>query len=136
MDIVIRKYRDNDFERVNHILNEAFSCEKSHNFVSDTYTELVACIDEKVVGYLLLTKVLNPIKNFSYMLVDYVSVDSRFRGVGVGAKLMTFAYEIAKDLNCQYLQLTCSRFREDAHRLYKSQGYVMRDSDIFRKEII
>jgi len=43
---------------------------------------------------------------------------------------------IAKKDDAMYRQLTCSRFREAAHKLYMSSGYVKRDSDIFRKEII
>ena len=131
----IRKYTDTDLEKVNEVLKEAFSIEKG-NFSSDEFIEIVASNSGDICGYLLLTKVLNPIKNKYYMLVDYVCVSSKYRGLGIGKKMINYAYDIAKSEKVMYLQLTCSTFRAAAHRLYESCGFVKRDSDIFRKEIV
>ena len=135
MNVEVRDYRESDLDSVNSILKEAFDTNKK-NFDDEIFHEVVACIDEKVVGYLLLTKVLNPVKDSYYYLVDYVCVDSNYRGLGIGKKLLTYAEDIAKSDNSIYLQLTCSRFRKEAHKLYESSGYIKRDSDIFRKELI
>ena len=78
----------------------------------------------------------NPIKNASYYLVDYVCVDGNYRGLGIGKKMMDYAYMIAKNDGAIYLQLTSSRFRVAAHKLYEKCNYMKRESDIFRKEII
>ena len=131
----IRKYTDIDLEKVNDVLKEAFSIEKG-SFSSDEFIEIVASNNGDICGYLLLTKVLNPIKNKYYMLVDYVCVSSKYRGLGIGKKMINYAYDIAKSEKVMYLQLTCSTFRVAAHRLYESCGFVKRDSDIFRKEIV
>ena len=131
----IRDYNEADLERVNEILKESFDVEKK-NFNDSKFHEIVACVDNKVVGYLLLTMVNNPIKDRFYYLVDYVCVDSNYRGLGVGKRLLQYAEDIAKDDKAMYLQLTCSRFREAAHKLYESSGYIKRDSDIFRKELV
>ena len=40
------------------------------------------------------------------------------------------------DDKAMYIQLTSSRHREAAHKLSLACGYVKRDSDIFRKDII
>ena len=135
MDIEIREYQDQDFEGVCHILQEAFSCSRG-KIEGDTYREVVAIKDQKVVGYLLLTKVWNPMKEKNYMLVDYVCVSSECRGQGIGKQLLDFAEKIAKEEDVMYLQLTCSHFRVAAHKLYEKCNYVKRDSDIFRKEIV
>jgi GNAT superfamily N-acetyltransferase len=136
-DIVIdvRKYNDNDLERVNYILEEAFNTKKD-NFIGKEFYEVVATYDNYVCGYLLLTKVLNPIKNKFYFLVDYVCVDSKYRGMGISDKLMEYAEKVARDNHAMYLQLTCSTFRHSAHKLYERCGYIKRDSDIFRKELL
>ena len=134
MNVDVRKYEDKDLEKVNKILGEAFNTTKK-NFNDDVFYEVVACIDGNVVGYLLLTKVLNPVKDKYYYLVDYVCVDSNYRGYGVGKKLLAYAEDIAKSDNAMYLQLTCSYFREAAHRLYESCGYIKRDSILYRKEL-
>jgi len=133
--IEVREYCDTDLDRVNKILKDNFNYTK-RNFSNPNFKELVALVDGKVGGYLLLTKILNPVKEKFYYLVDYVCVDSNYRRMGLASKLLDEAYVIAKKDDAMYLQLTCSRFREAAHKLYMSSGYVKRDSDIFRKEII
>ena len=135
MNVDVRKYEESDLEGVNKILGEAFNTSKN-NFTDDIFYEVVACVDGNVVGYLLLTKVLNPVKDKYYYLVDYVCVDSNYRGYGIGKKLISYAEDIAKKDNAMYLQLTCSYFREAAHKLYESCGFIKRESDIFRKEIV
>ncbi len=135
MNLEVRDYMDSDLNAVNEILMEAFSSEKE-NFSDTVFREIVATVDQKVAGYLLLTDVYNPIKKKIYCLVDYVCVSSKYRGMGVGRKMLEYADSIAKEKNALYLQLTCSRFRVAAHKLYEKCGYVMRDSDIYRKEIL
>ena len=133
MDIVVRKYQEKDLEEVNKILEEAFSVTKD-NFHEDNITEIVAEYKGIVCGYLMLTKILNPIKKKYYYEVDYVCVLSSYRGLGISDQLMNYAEEIVRsDKDALYLQLTCSYHRVAAHRLYERCGYMKRDSDIYRK---
>ena len=134
-DVEVRMYEKKDLEGVNKILGEAFSA-KREDFEGEEFKEIVAVFDQKVVGYLLLTRVWNPIGKRIVYYVDYVCVDSEYRGHEIGRKLMDKAYEIAKENGAKYLQLTCSHFRVAAHKLYEKCNYVKRDSDIFRKEIL
>ena len=135
MNIVVREYENSDLDSVNFVLKESFDVTKD-NFNVNECKELVVCVDDFVCGYLLLTKVFNPIKNNIYYLMDYVCVSSLYRGLGLGKKLLEKVEEIAKKDNALYIQLTCSSFRQTAHKLYESCGYVKRDSDIFRKELL
>ena len=135
MAIVVRDYLDTDLEAVNNILGEAFSIKKA-NFSSPEFHELVASIDNQVGGYLLMTKVLNPIKNKYYYLIDYVSVSSEYRKMGIGKKLLEEAEKIAREEGAMYLQLTCGYQRIAAHKLYENSGFIKRESDIFRKELV
>ena len=50
--------------------------------------------------------------------------------------MLDYAYSLAKKEDSLYLQLTCSTFRIAAHQLYEKCGFVKRESDIFRKEIL
>ena len=134
-NIIVRDYKEDDLNDVNELLMASFSIEKE-NFDDFCFFEIVVDVDGKVRGYLLLTKVLNPIENKNYFLVDYVCVSEEYRGKGLGRKLLDYAYMIAKRENGMYLQLTCSYFRIAAHHLYEACGYVKRESDIYRKEII
>lgn len=134
MDVVIRDYEDKDLEDVNKIVKESFSYEKG-NIQGDMYHEIVGCIDNKVVGYLLLIRMYNPIAKYNYYLLDHVCVSSEYRGLGVGEALVNYAERLAKEGSAKYIQLTCSRFREDAHKLYKNCGFYIKESDIFRKNL-
>ena len=135
LDVIIRDYEEQDLDGVNLILSDAFSVQKE-SFLDSNFHEIVAVCDNQVIGYLLLTKVLNPIRKQHYYLVDYVCVSSEYRNKGVGKDLLDYAYFIAKNDKALYLQLTCSRFRLAAHKLYEKCNFVKRDSDIFRKEIV
>ena len=128
--IEVRFYENRDLDSVNTILEEAFKVSKS-NFNNSSIKEIVALADGNVCGYLLLTKVLNPI--LDNYLVDYVCVLSSYHGRGIGKKLLSFAEDVALRDDAMYLQLTCSSFRIAAHKLYENCGFVKRDSDIFRK---
>ena len=130
--MIIRDYRESDLEQVNRILEEAFSHTKN-NFTSINYHEIVCEKDHVVCGYLLLTKVFNPIRNRYYELVDYVCVLSNYRGFGIGEEMMKYAEEIARKDDAMYLQLTCSASRVAAHHLYEKCGFIKRESDIYRK---
>ena len=132
--IECREYLDSDLDMVNDILEEAFNGKKD-NFNYDNITEVVALKDGVVCGYLMLTKIINPIKNKFYYLVDYVCVSSKYRGLGVSDKIMEYAYNYAKENGAMYLQLTCSYKRVAAHKLYERCGYIKRDSDIYRRVI-
>ena len=135
MKVEIREYKSDDLDSVNNVLDEAFSAKKS-NFDGENYKEIVAVCDDKVSGYLLLTKVFNPIRQYYYCLVDYVCVASNYRGLNVSDKMIYYAEDIARKMNCKYMQLSCSTFRESAHKLYQRCGFVKRDSSLYRKELV
>lgn len=135
MNIEARFLQDEDIPFVNEILMEAFSYKRG-DVSGDEFYEIVATIDGNVAGYLLLTRVLNPMKNQCYFLIDHVCVSSKYRGHGIGKYLLDKAYMVAKENHALYLQLTCSRFRIAAHKLYEKCNFIKRDSDIYRKEIV
>lgn len=137
MEIKVREYDKKDFDGVNIMLYEAFRRLKKIDISEDeNFHEVVAECNGRVVGYLLLTKVLNPIRNRHYYIIDYVCVVRDFRGYGVGEKMMEYAEEYARHCGGMYLQLTCRWTRIEAHKLYEKCGFVKRESDIFRKELI
>jgi len=135
VDVRVDFYKDEYLDDVNKVLKESFNVEKK-NFNGDQFKEIVSIVDNKVVGYLLLTKVLNPIKDKYYYLVDYVCVLSNYRGQGISDKLMKFVDEVAIKDGAMYIQLTCGVQRIAAHKLYERCGYIKRDSDQFRKVLM
>ena len=132
MNIVIRKYEMTDYFMVHDLLKEVFDVEKVNNSNNDNYIEFVAVVDDKVVGYALLTRVLNYVKNSNYYLLDYVCVNENYRNKGIGKELLK---EVSKEasIDGEYIELTSSYKREAAHHVYEELGYIKKESNIFRK---
>ena len=144
MSIVIRNYDNTDFEVVKNILFEAFpevndllerSMTSSETLNLDTkkYIQLVAVEDGEVVGYALASRSGDPVLIRTNIWIDYVCVSEQHRGKGIARKLLQKIEEIAIEEKVLFLQLTSSRFRTGARKLYMDMGFEIRESDIFRK---
>ena len=142
--MLIRNYKNDDFKDVCDILIEAFPSVASEfkdkeissdllDLDRDKYFQVVAEDNDKVVGYLLATKNVDPVLKKNNFWIDYVCVSTNCRGKGIGRELLKKIEEIAKSEDGYYLQLTSSRFRTHARKLYMDFGFEMRESDIFRK---
>jgi GNAT superfamily N-acetyltransferase len=53
-----------------------------------------------------------------------VRVDARYRGTGLGGRLIGAAIERARAQGCHLVQLTTDRQRPDARRFYERLGFV------------
>ena len=144
MNCVVRYYCNEDFEmvksilinsfpEVNDLLGKSLISYKNLDLDKNKYIQLVAEIDGKVVGYLLASWSFDPVVCKMNMWIDYVCVDETYRGRGIAKMLLMKIEEIAKEENVMFLQLTSSRFRTSARKLYAELGFVLRESDIFRK---
>lgn len=143
MDFIIREY-NNDFSDVSSLLKESFpevsDMLEESLISSDTlsldkakYIQLVCEVENKVVGYALASRTHDPILKKNSFWIDYVCVNSNYRGNGIGKLLINKIEEIARNENALFLQLTSSRFRVGARKMYSDLGFSIRESDIFRK---
>jgi len=57
-------------------------------------------------------------------LIEAVRTASNRRGEGIGARMMEFALEQARQRGCQIAQLTTDKTRLDAHRFYQKLGFI------------
>ncbi len=133
MDAMIRKYDITDYFAVNNILESVFGYGKVNCVPDDNCSEYVAIYNDKICGYFVMTKILDVVRGKYYFNVGYVCVDPKYQNKGIGKKMMMYAEEEALKENAMYLELTSGRQRVVAHHLYESCGFVMRDSDIYRK---
>jgi GNAT superfamily N-acetyltransferase len=86
---------------------------------------IVAELDGEVVGTLQLTT----LPSLSYQgrmraQVESVRVLEQFRGRGIGAQMMEWAIERARQRGCHLMQLTSHQSRIDAHRFYERLGFT------------
>ena len=86
---------------------------------------IVAELNEEVVGTLQLMY----LPSLSYQggtraQVESVRVLERLRGQGIGARMMEWAIERARQRGCHLMQLTSHKSRADAHRFYERLGFT------------
>lgn len=86
---------------------------------------IVAELDGEVIGTLQLMY----LPSLSYQggtraQVESVRVVKRLRGQGVGADMMKWAIERARQRGCHLMQLTSHKSRTDAHRFYEKLGFT------------
>lgn len=86
---------------------------------------IVAELDGEVIGTLHLMF----LPSLSYQgrtraQVESVRVARRLRGQGIGAQMMKWAIERARQHGCHMMQLTSHKSRTDAHRFYEKLGFT------------
>ena len=132
----IRYYRKEDLFGVNRLLKENFSIEKTKDNIDDNHIEIVTTSDDIIVGYMLITFMRDFVTNDVICFFDYVCVLKNYRNNGIAKSMLNMAIDLAKAREAKYIQLTSSWFRNEARKLYQDMGFTIRDSDIFRKELV
>lgn len=85
---------------------------------------IVARIDQDVAGVLQLTYIPSLTYQGSWRAqIEGVRVSDKFRGQGVGGKMINWSIERAKQRGCKIVQLTSDKRRPDAIRFYKQHGF-------------
>jgi GNAT superfamily N-acetyltransferase len=97
---------------------EAIASDPNHELI-------VAEADGEVIGTLHLMY----LPSISYQggtraQVESVRVTKRLRGQGIGAEMMKWVIERARQRGCYLMQLTSHKSREAAHRFYERLGFT------------
>lgn len=135
MEVIIRRFKNEDLESLNILLNEVYEV-KRRGFTTDSNIELVAVINNKVVGYTIINKLYDVIGNCYYAHVNYVCVLKEYRNKGIATKIFNEVFSICKEDKIKYIELTSNKSRKEAHKLYKNLGFDIRKTNVFRKEFI
>lgn len=86
--------------------------------------QLVAVENGAVVGCFQLTFLPGLGRHGSWRAqIESVRVDSSRRGWGLGARMMAWAIDLARERGCVLVQLTTDKRRHDAHRFYRRLGF-------------
>lgn len=67
--------------------------------------------------------------------IEEIIVDEKFRGQGLGRKLLEKLLKTATNKKLVKVQLTSNPKRIAARKLYESLGFTMKDTDVFIKEL-
>ena len=136
-NLVIRKYVNNDFNDVINLVKDNFNISDNIKSIYDNLNSfgIVAIIDKKIVGYLRVDKLYNPFKKCYYYFLSYVCVDSNYQNMSIGTEMLEFIFNYAKNDRVSYIELTSRSSREAANHLYLKNGFIIRDTNVFRKDI-
>ena len=58
-----------------------------------------------------------------FAVIEYVVVDEKHRGKGVGKTMMEYCISRAREAGCYKIMLTSDKRRTEAHEFYKSLGF-------------
>ena len=88
------------------------------------YELLVAEDNDTIVGTTVLAILPGMAHGVSpFAVVEYVVVDEKRRGEGIGRILMEYIIGKAKDAGCYKIMLTSDKRRTEAHEFYRSLGF-------------
>lgn len=94
---------------------------------------LVTDDDGTILG--TATLVTFPIPTGRRAWIEDVVVDDAARGLGVGGALTQAMVDRAEELGCTTVDLTSRPSREAANRLYQREGFVLRDTNVYRYDL-
>lgn len=84
----------------------------------------------KLIGMATLTIITKPTARFG--TVEDVIVDKKYRGQGLGRKLMDKLMEKVAELGLDYIELTSRPSRIEANNLYRKMGFELRETNVYR----
>ncbi|MEV7812658.1 GNAT family N-acetyltransferase [Streptomyces flaveolus] len=86
---------------------------------------VVAVREGRVIGTLQLTIIPGlSHKGATRALIEAVRIHADERGSGLGGRLIEWAIDTSRRLDCQLVQLTSDKTRTDAHRFYERLGFT------------
>jgi ribosomal protein S18 acetylase RimI-like enzyme len=91
---------------------------------------VVARVDGQIVGSATLVRLLTLVGQFGY--VEEVVVDEAARGQGIGAALLAALIDLARRDGLDFVELTSRSARVAANALYRSLGFELRETNVYR----
>ena len=85
----------------------------------------------KVIGFGALVLAMVPCRGYFAKIEDVV-VDEKYRGKGLGKKLIQELIKIAKKKKVKKINLTSNPKRVEARKFYESMGFEIYDTGVFR----
>lgn len=119
------KWRPDIFEHTDSIFSEEQFC----NIINNKEI-FIAKIDEKIVGYVLLSSKERKQNGYRYrkqLDIDAIGVDRNYRNQGIGTKLINYVKKYAKEKGYTDLRLTVNEENKNAIHLYEKMGFKVKN---------
>ena len=135
-NLEIKRYEDKYSDEVTSILQEKFTIEGEIQLEdSENSFSIIALINNKVVGHVRVDKLKNIGKNCYYYLINYVCVADNYQNRNIATEMLTYLFDYAKKDCVSYLELTSKATREAANHLYLKNGFTIKETNVFVKNI-
>ena len=141
------KSYDEDFKKVNELAVQVHEMHVTWNpdifksveeVINKEYFEnlikneeiYIAKVDKEIVGYIIfnIKEKENPSMRYRKQLnIDAICVDEKYRGKGIGTKILDNIKEIAKNKGCTDLYLTVNQENENAIKVYEKFGFKVKN---------
>ncbi|MGI2297964.1 GNAT family N-acetyltransferase [Paenibacillus sp. GXUN7292] len=106
---------------------EAFSLEQVLKFVNDGSDVYLATIDNEIAGTYLITWqdpfIWKELDNSDAGYIHKFAVNRKFKGKGIGSKLLRSAEEQIRDKGKKYIRLDCMADNNRLNQYYRDAGY-------------
>lgn len=109
-------------DQVDYMLGKFQDFEAISNQIKNGYEYFVIFNQNIPSGYLALV----PNQNDKKLMISKIYVDSDFRGLGLGSKLMEFTLETAKEGTFECIWLTVNKNNIKTIEWYKSKGFIIK----------
>lgn len=163
MNIQIREYQENDREMLLKLINKLAEYAKSIDPISRVqnlpgYAEasledmlgdiskdgnegkiLLAEVDGKTIGYEIVAvwkqPKLNELENGKHKTGEILDlyVDEKYRGLGIGKKLLQEAEDYFRKSGCDSMWLQVFEPNKNAHEVYKKYGFIDREIGMLKQ---
>ena len=127
-----------DMDRVNHLLKQLSPSSPALDFSSIDEAMRTGIIltlrdasqDDILVGMGMLI----PVQKLFYLRgdIEEIVVDQAYRGLGLGRQIVTSLVEKSQDMGMKYVALTSSPNRVEANGLYRSIGFGIPETNLYR----
>ena len=91
----------------------------------ETESIYIAKIENKIVGYIIIDIKEQDngfIRYRKILSIDTLCIDEKFRGQGIGTKMLEFAKRLGKEKNCTDMHLTVNPNNKNAIKVYENFG--------------
>lgn len=121
-NLVIEKMKKDDLDQVMEIEKKSFSDPWNKIFFSqdidnESALPLVARVDEKVVGYICLWKILDEIQ------INNIAVSPELRRKGIGERMLKMTLKMAEEKDYRRITLDVRISNQSAISFYKKFGF-------------
>jgi N-acetylglutamate synthase-like GNAT family acetyltransferase len=129
--MAIRTAKASDINEIIQLLDQLgyegtadFMEEKLLQLIHHPDEELIVWEENKLVVALMSIHFIPQLAlQGDFARISYFSVDVSVRSIGIGKLLEEYCTGLAKDRNCDRIEVHCHERRTNAHRFYFRQGY-------------